>query len=87
MLYNAPGAMHADYIAVGADAWQSNDRANPITGGDWETGDMQRMVRDDLGLHRGLIGEQLLLHGFERGGGVMGHSASVPYVQAFIRPT
>lgn len=68
VFYNAPGAMSADYIAVAADSWVSTSATNPITGEGWEFGDMQRIVEQDLGLHRGLIEERIMLAGFARDG-------------------
>lgn len=68
VLYNAPGAMSADYVAVGADSWTATGPTNPITGRPWEIGDMDRMVAEDLGLHRGLVTEQIMISGFARNG-------------------
>lgn len=79
VLYHAPGAMCADYIAVAADSWLSTDLTNPITGERWAAGDMAEVVHMDLGLHRGLIDEGLIILGFPRGG--TPDSASLDYTR------
>jgi hypothetical protein len=68
VLYNAPGAIGVDYLVVGADVWSAKGGGNPITGREWEIGDMDRIAKNDLGLHRGILGEHIGLWGFERGG-------------------
>lgn len=73
LLYNVPAPLCADYIVLAVDAWGSKDPANPITGEGWQLGDMDKIARHDLGLHRGLLRESLWLMGFERDGARTAH--------------
>jgi hypothetical protein len=68
VLHHAPRGLCADSIVCAVDTWESSAPANPITGEEWQFGDMERIVERDLGLRRGLIREGLLLFGFERDG-------------------
>lgn len=68
ILYNAPGATCADYIAMAVDSWGASQPTNPITGKTWEFGDMDSIARNDLGVERGLVREAISLFGFERDG-------------------
>jgi hypothetical protein len=68
VLYNAPGAMFADQINVAADSWEARTETNPITGKSWELGDMDQIAREDLGLHRGILREGIMLMSFDRDG-------------------
>jgi hypothetical protein len=72
LLTLAPGAVMADYIAMAADVWGSSSGTNPITGRAWELGEMGKVVSEDLGLHRQIIQEKLLVLGFARDGRVYG---------------
>ena len=68
VLYNAPGAMFADRINVAADSWEARTETNPITGKAWVLGDMEQIAQEDLGLHRGILREGIMLMSFTRDG-------------------
>jgi hypothetical protein len=73
LLQNAPGAMTADYVAIAADAWGATGGTNPITGQEWGRGDMDRIAQHDLGVHRGILREHIMVMGFERAGSEVLH--------------
>lgn len=68
LLYNVPAPLCADHIAIAADVWDSKRPVNPITGEEWRLGDMGRIADHDDGVRRGLVGESIMLLGFERDG-------------------
>lgn len=77
LLWNAPGAMCADYIATACDAYEGAGATNPINGQPWRLGGMARAVEQDMALERGLVKEQITLVGFERAGATPG--TCLPY--------
>jgi hypothetical protein len=77
IMWQGPGAMVADQIAIAADAFKSASTVNPITGEPWGPGGMQRAAQEDLALHRGLVDEEIYLACWRRDG--TSHIASMPY--------
>ena len=66
IMYQAPGACCADRLVLAVDTWASQDQINPVTGKQWEFGDMDRIAEHDLGVHRGLLMEAIGLMSFRR---------------------
>jgi len=68
IMYQAPGACCADRLVLAVDTWASHDQTNPITGKQWEFGDMDRMAHDDLAVRRGMLSEAIGMMSFRRAG-------------------
>lgn len=66
IMYQAPGACCADRLVLAVDTWASHDQTNPITGKQWEFGDMDRMAHDDLAVRRGMLSEAIGIMSFRR---------------------
>ena len=46
LVYNTPGALTADYLVMGIDAWIATGAINPVTGKRWQFGDMDTLAHD-----------------------------------------
>jgi hypothetical protein len=49
--------LNLDVVTLAVDTWLSSRDLNPITGKDWEFGDMDRIATEDAGVERGLLSE------------------------------
>lgn len=66
--YAAATMFGCDTLSITHESWQTGERLNPLTGKDWEVGDMQDLAENHDGIAKGWIAEALMSYAVNRAG-------------------
>lgn len=81
LVWNGVPVTAADAVTCAMDAYGSPRRANPVTGKQWEFGDMDSIANHDAGIERGLLYEGIAINRFERAGPREGLTGTLDYTR------
>jgi hypothetical protein len=71
----------ADRLLIVSDSYVSLSPKNPLTGDDWRSGELEKVVREDAGIERGWVSEVLTLALVARDKAVQPVLRVFPYVR------